>query len=76
MWSEKCSDFARCDLGPKLMTRCRPEKMDSKGHGCMLNINLQLEEGEARDRNARGWQVEGEKRRVTRKECKRVKGII
>ena len=33
-----------------------------------------LEKREVPDRNARGWKVEGEKDRVTRKECKWLKG--
>ena len=37
----------------------------------MLKTILMLEEGEVQDREAEGWNVEGEKRRATRKECKR-----
>ena len=37
----------------------------------MLKIILKLQEGEVQDREAEGWNVEGEKRRATRKESKR-----
>ena len=66
------SSYARCRLGPKLMTRCRPESKDTKQHGEMLKIVHNLEEGRVPDRNAKGWKVEGRKRRVTRKECNRM----
>ena len=71
-WSgaEESSGCARCRLEPKLMNRCRPEKMDTKGDGEMSNRILVLEEGKVLDRNARECTVEGEKKRVTRKECK------
>ena len=59
VWCGKCSGCARCRLGRKLMNRCRPEKIDTKEHGKMFLSVL--------DRNARGWSVEEEKRRVTRK---------
>ena len=32
---------------------------------------LKVQEGKVQDREAEGWNVEGEKRRATRKECKR-----
>ena len=70
VWCTKCSGYARCRLVPKLMNRCRPEKKDTDEYGNTLKIILKLEEGRVPDRNAKGWEVEGEKRRVTRQECK------
>ena len=34
-----------------------------------MSTNILKLEGEVVDRNAKGWKVEGEKRRVTRKAC-------
>ena len=70
-----CSGCARCRLGPELMNRCRSEKIDTKQNGKMFKpIFIQEEEERVRDRNARRWKVEGEKRRATRKECIRAEG--
>ena len=70
--AEKCVGHAWCRLGPKLMNHCRPEKTDTKEHGKMLKILLKLEEGRVPHGNAKGWKVEGDRRRVTRRECKRL----
>ena len=61
VWCRKCSGYARCRLGPGLMNRCRPEKIDTKQYGNMLKRILIPEERRVSDRNARGWTVEGEK---------------
>ena len=39
----------------------------------MLKIILKRDEGEVPDRNAKGWIVEEQKRRVTKKDCKRLR---
>ena len=44
--------------------------------GQMLKIILKLEEGEVRDRNTKGRNVEGVKRRVARKECKWLRALF
>ena len=49
------------------MNCCRSEKPDGK----LLRGIFALEEGMVPDRNARGWRVEGENRRVSRKERRR-----
>ena len=41
----------------------------------MLKIILKVQEGEVQDREAKGWNVEGKKRRVARKECKKLRII-
>ena len=74
VWCRKCSCHARCRLGPKLMVRCRPEKMDTKEDGKMIKRILILEEGKVSDMISRGWKVDWEKKRVSRKECKRLRG--
>ena len=73
IWCRKSSGDARCRLGPKLMSRCRPEKMDTRGYGKMLKRIVKLEEGRVPDRNAKGWNIEGENTRFTRKECERLR---
>ena len=75
VWCRKCLGHARCRLGPKLLTRCKPVKKSPKEHGKMSNVILKLgKTGDVRDRKAEGWNVEREKTRVTRKECKRPRG--
>ena len=64
VWCGKCSGCARCRLGPKLV---RP----LQEHGNMFKIIFKLEEGAVPDRNAEGWNVEGENGRVTREACKK-----
>ena len=51
-WCRKCSGYARCRLVPKLINRCKPEKMDTKEYGKLKRI-FALEEGTVLDRNAR-----------------------
>ena len=46
--------------------------MDTKEYGKMSKRTLIFEEGRGPDRNAKGWNMEGEEGRVTRKECKRL----
>ena len=70
----KCSGFARCRLGPKQMNRCRPAKKDTEECGHMLKLILKFGKKEGcQDRNANGWNIEEEKRRVTGQECKRLR---
>ena len=52
-WYRRCSAHARQSLGPKLMNRCRREKIDRKEHGEMLRRILALEEGRFLSKNAR-----------------------
>ena len=58
VWCRKCSDHAKCRLGPKLMNRCRPEEKDAIESENMKIIS-ELEERRVPDRNARGWKIEG-----------------
>ena len=51
-------------------TRKRRRRKNLEG---LLKRNLEIEKGQP-DRNARGWKSEGERKRVTRKECKRLRG--
>ena len=38
----KCSGYARCRLETKLLNRCRPEQKNTKEHGKMLKLILEL----------------------------------
>ena len=67
----KCSGYARQRVGPKLMNRCRPEQVGAKEHGKMVKRIQILEEGRVPAKEARNWKIEGKKRRITRKKCKR-----
>ena len=56
------------------MTRCRPEQSDTKEHGNMLNRESSSQKKDrCRTENATGWKVDGDKTRVTREECKRLR---
>ena len=58
----------------KWMNRCKPKKIDTKQYGKMIKRILILEEERVCAKNARGWNIEKQKRRVTDKEYKRVRG--
>ena len=63
----------RCtSIGESMQTR----RMDTKEYGKMFGRIPTLEEGRALAVYVRGWKVEGEKRRVTRKEKMRLREEI
>ena len=68
----KCFGYARQRMGPKLMNCCRPEQLGTKEHGKMLKRVRFLEEGRIPAKEARNWKIEGQTRRITRKECMRL----
>ena len=47
--------------------------MGTRGHRKMMKVIFFLEEGEVPDKKAEGWNIEGETRRDTKKDCKRLK---
>ena len=59
-------------MGPTLMNRCQPAKMDTKENRKMLKRIQILEEGKVPAKNTGKWEIEGPERRVARKECKRL----
>ena len=65
IWSRKCSGYARCRMGPQLMNRCKPEKLVTKDHWKMLRTSSNSKKER--------YETGGEKGRVTRKECKRLR---
>ena len=59
-------------MGPKLMNCCRPEQVDTKEFGKMVKRIQSLEEGRVPAKEATNWRIEGEKKRITRMEYKRL----
>ena len=59
-------------MGPKLVNWCRPEKMGTTGFGKMLRRIQTLEEGRVPAKEAKNWRIDGEKKRITRKEYQRL----
>ena len=69
---KKCSVYARQRMGPKLMNCCMPELVGTKDFGKMVKRIQTLEEGIVPAKEAKNWRIEGEKRRTTRKEYRRL----
>ena len=44
IWRRKCSGYARRRQGPKLMNRCKTEKVDTKEYGKIVNRSVILDE--------------------------------
>ena len=59
-------------MGPKLMTCGKPEPKGTQGHGKMLKIIPILEDGRIPAKEANNWRIEGQNRRITRKEYQRL----
>ena len=55
LWSRKCSGYARCCLGPKLMNRSNTEKLETNEHGKMLKRICELDEGRVPERKEEEW---------------------
>ena len=72
IWCRKCSGYARQRMGPKLMNYCKLEKIGAKECGKMLKRIQVLEDGRVPARDAKNWKIEGEKRRITRKDYRRL----
>ena len=58
-------------MGPKLMNCCKPEQMGTKEYCKMLKRIQTLEDGRIPAKEAKNWRIEGQKRRITRKEYQR-----
>ena len=69
-WCRKCSEYARQRMGPKLVNCCRLEQMGTKEFGKMMKRIHILEEGRVPAKEAKNCRIEGEKKRITRKEYK------
>ena len=59
-------------MGPKLTNCCRPEQVDTKEFANMMKRIPILEEGRAPAKGASNWRIEGERKRITRKDYKRL----
>ena len=54
------------------MNCCRPEPMGTQEYGKLLKRIQVLEDGRVPAKEARSWRIEGQKRRITRKEYQRL----
>ena len=54
------------------MDHCRPEQMGTKDNGNMLKRVQTLEDGGVPAKEALIWRIEGQKKRITRKEYQRL----
>ena len=54
------------------MDHCRPEQMGTKDNGNMLKRVQTLEDGGVPAKEALNWRIEGQKKRITRKEYQRL----
>ena len=64
-------------MGPKLVEiAVDPNKMGTKEFGKKMKIIQTLEEGRVPVKEAKNWRIEGEKKRITRKEYKRPLNIF
>ena len=63
IWCRKCSGCARQRMGPQLMNCCKPEKLGTKEDGKMSKRILTFVEGRVAAKDARGWKIEGPKRK-------------
>ena len=63
-------------MEPQLMNCCRPEQKGTEEVGKMMKRILTLEEGRVPVQKAKNWRIEGEKKRITRKEYQRLLNIF
>ena len=59
-------------MGPTLINCCMPEPMGTKDFGKMVKRIQTLEEGRVPAKEAKNWRIEEEKKRITRKEYRRL----
>ena len=59
-------------MGPMLVNCCRPEQMGTKAFCKMMKRIHILEEGRVPVKEAKNWRIEGGKKRITRKEYKKL----
>ena len=58
-------------MGPKLNC-CMPEPMGTTNFSKMVRIIQTLEEGRVPAKEAKNWRIDGEKKRIARKEYQRL----
>ena len=59
-------------MGPKLMNCCKPGQVGTKEDGKMFTRIQVLEDGRVPAKEAKNWKIEGQNRRITRKEYQRL----
>ena len=72
IWCRKCSGDARLRMGPQFIHCCKPEQVGTKEYGKMLERVQILGDGRVPAKEARNWKIEGQKRRITRKEYRKL----
>ena len=72
IWRRKCSGHARERTGPKLMKCCKPEQVGTNEYSKMLKRVQILEDCRVPATEASNWKIEGQKRSITREECRRL----
>ena len=72
LWRRKSSGYARQRLGPMLVNCCKHEHMGTKEFGKMMRRIQTIEEGRVSAKEAKNWRIEGEKKRIKRKEYQRL----
>ena len=59
-------------MGPNLMNCCKPEQVGTKERGKMFKRIQILEDGRVPAKQANNWKIKGPKKRITRKDQRRV----
>ena len=59
-------------MGPKLINWCKLEQMGTKEHGKLIKRIQTPEDGRVPAKEAKDWRIEGQKKRITRKEYQRL----
>ena len=72
IWCKKLFGLYKAEDGPKLMICCMSEQVGTKEHGKTLKRIKTLEDGRVPAKEATNWEIEGPKRRITRKEYQRL----
>ena len=70
IWWRKCSGNARQRMGPEPLNCCKPEQVGTREYGKMLKRIQFLEDGRVPAKDAKNCNIEGPKRRITRKNIK------
>ena len=65
---QKVFGIREAKMGPKLVNCCRPEQMGTKEFSKMMKRIQILEEGRVPAKEAKNRKIDGEKKRITRKE--------
>ena len=76
IWCRKCWGYARHRMGLKLMNCCKPEQVGTKAYGKMSKRMQTLEDGRVPAKEAKNCKIDGQKKRITWTEYRKVYGIL